>query len=94
MPPHSATCWLPLELTQRTPSNEADTAEVAGTHACGQEETNAQLLKNRGLIDGDELTAAYERTRFDGRLNSVNFITLDLACVPIDNDFSLRKLDG
>ena len=41
----------------------------------------------RGLIDGDELTAAYRHSaRFDGRPNSVNFITLDLGVpVPVDS---------
>ena len=41
----------------------------------------------RGLIDGDELTAAYRHNaRFDGRPNSVNFITLDLGVpVPVDS---------
>ena len=41
----------------------------------------------RGLIDGDELTAAYRHNaRFDGRPNSINFITLDLGVpVPVDS---------
>ena len=41
----------------------------------------------RGLIDGDELTAAYtHRARYDGRPNSVSFLTLDLGVpVPIDS---------
>ncbi len=41
----------------------------------------------RGLIDGDELTSAYtHNARFDGRPNSVSFITLDLGVpVPVDS---------
>lgn len=68
---------------------EADTLEVGwhprlwpggGTDAFAPE-------VYRGLVDGDELTAAYQHNaRFDGRPNSVNFITIDLGVpVPVDS---------
>ena len=68
---------------------EADTLEVGwhprlwlggGTNAAAPEVM-------RGLVDGDELTAAFaHRARADGRPNSVQFITLDLGVpVPVDS---------
>ncbi len=68
---------------------EADTLEVGwhprlwlwgGTNASAPEVM-------RGLVDGDELTAAFaHRARADGRPNSVQFITLDLGVpVPVDS---------
>ena len=68
---------------------EADTLEVGwhprlwlggGADAFAREEM-------RGLVDGDELTAAFtHNARFDGRPNTVQFITLDLGVpVPIDS---------
>ena len=68
---------------------EADTLEV-GWHprmwSGGGANARAPEVY-RGLIDGDELTAAYSHNaRFDGRPNSVNFITLDLGVpVPVDS---------
>ena len=68
---------------------EADTLEVGwhprlwlggGTNASAPEVM-------RGLVDGDELTAAFaHRARADGRPNSVQFLTLDLGVpVPVDS---------
>ena len=68
---------------------EADTLEVGwhprlwlggGTNAAAPEVM-------RGLVDGDELTAAFaHRARADGRPNSTQFITLDLGVpVPVDS---------
>ena len=68
---------------------EADTLEVGwhprlwlwgGTNASAPEVM-------RGLVDGDELTAAFaHRARADGRPNSAQFITLDLGVpVPVDS---------
>ena len=68
---------------------EADTLEVGwhprlwlggGTNAIAPEVM-------RGLVDGDELTAAFaHRARADGRPNSVQFLTLDLGVpVPVDS---------
>ena len=68
---------------------EADTLEV-GWHprlwqGGGTNALAAEVM--RGLVDGDELTAAFtHRARADGRPNSTQFITLDLGVpVPIDS---------
>ena len=68
---------------------EADTLEV-GWHprlwqGGGTNALAAEVM--RGLVDGDELTAAFtHRARADGRPNSTQFITLDLGVpVPVDS---------
>ena len=68
---------------------EADTLDV-GWHprlwpGGGTNAFAAEVM--RGLVDGDELTAAFtHRARADGRPNGVSFITLDLGVpVPIDS---------
>ena len=68
---------------------EADTLEV-GWHPRLWPHGRANVFAPqvwRGLVDGDELTAAYtHRARFDGRPNSISFLTLDLGVpVPIDS---------
>ena len=74
---------------------EADTLEV-GWHprmwSGGGANARAPEVY-RGLIDGDELTAAYSHNaRFDGRPNSVNFITLTWVCpCPLIASFSFSS---
>jgi hypothetical protein len=68
---------------------EADTLEV-GWHPRLWRGGGANAFvpeQMRGLVDGDELTAAFiHRERADGNLNSVQFLTLDLGvAVPIDS---------
>ena len=68
---------------------EADTLEV-GWHPRLWQGGGANALAPevmRGLVDGDELTAAFTHNgRADGRPNSVRFLTLDLGVpVPIDS---------
>ena len=68
---------------------EADTLEV-GWHPRLWPHGRANVFAPqvwRCLVDGDELTAAYtHRARFDGRPNSISFLTLDLGVpVPIDS---------
>ncbi|NKB68210.1 MAG: hypothetical protein GKR89_14205 [Candidatus Latescibacteria bacterium] len=68
---------------------EADTLEVGWHPRLWQAGGTNALAPDvmRGLVDGDELTAAFSHAaRADGRPNGVRFLTLDLGVpVPIDS---------